>query len=306
MRRRGAGVLALQRAGEGQRDLCVVVVQFADLWDVGIGEEDFASPAGKLLDCGMDPHMICLCKVSGVIACECAAHVRRVQEHKVPRRGVLQDLLEVAAGCTDVVGCKVFRGSVDSVWKVEARVYLAPVRAVEYPYFAFGVLGVDAVERKVHQVYKIRCQFGVRRALVVFLFDSVKVGLSALAPVCCHRRSVFRGHGSQHVLESLRVREHAVERCHRRGDVVEMDPLAAEAQGEKQRRTAGEGLVVGIEFPRQQGDQLREEALLCAHPLEQSHDYTGRAGKPTGPGLRVLGLKPNEDIGAKLRDPHHR
>ena len=61
-----------------------------------------------------------------------------------------------------------------------------------------------------------------------------------------------------------------------------MDPLAAEAQGEKQRRTASEGLVVGIEFPRQQGDQLREEALLCAHPLEQSHDYTGGAGKPTG------------------------
>ena len=74
------------------------------------------------------------------------------------------------------------------------------------------------------------------------------------------------------------MREHAVQRCHRSGDVVEMHPLAVEAQGEQQRRAACKGLMVGIEFPRQQGDQLREEALLCAHPLEQSHDYTGRAG----------------------------
>ena len=296
--RRGVGLLA----GEGQRDMCVVVIQLADLWDVGIGEEDFASPAGKLLDCGMDPQMVCLCKVSGVIARERAAHVRRVQEHKVPRRSVLQDLLEVAAGCTDVVGCKVFRGTVYLCGEVEARVCLAPGGAVEYPYFAFGVLGVDVAETEVHQADKLRRQLRVRTALVVLLFDSVKVGLSALAPVCCHRRSVFRGHGSQHVLESLRVRQHAVQRRHRRVGVVEMDPLAAEAQGEKQRRTASEGLVVGNEFPRQQGDQPREEALLCA----QSHDYTGGAGKPTGPGLRVLGLKPVEDIGAKIRGTYHR
>ena len=121
----------MERAGEGQRDLCVAVIQLADLWDVGIGEEDFASPAGKLLDCGMDPQMVCLCESPRVISRECAAHVRRVQEHKVPRRGVLQDLLEVAAGCTDVVGGEVCcRGAVYLCGEVEARVCLAPGGAV--------------------------------------------------------------------------------------------------------------------------------------------------------------------------------
>ena len=138
--RRGAGLLALQRAGEGQRDLCVVVVQLGYSWDVGICQEDFASPACKLLKCGMDPQMVGLCKVSGVISRECA--VRRVHEHEVPRRGVLHDLLEVAAGCTDVVGCKVFRGSVDLFREIEACVsFLAPILPVEYPCFPLCVLG---------------------------------------------------------------------------------------------------------------------------------------------------------------------
>ena len=132
----------------------------------------------------------------------------------------------------------------------------------------------------MHQEDKHRRPLGVRREPVVFRLHRVKVGLSALAPVCCHRRSVFRGHGSQHVLEFLRlVLDHAVECSHCGVGVVEMHALAGEPQGEKERRAACEGLVVGIEIPRHQGDQLGEEALLCAHPLEQSHDYTGGAGK---------------------------
>ena len=56
--RRGAGLLAQQRAGEGQRHLCVVVVQLGYLWNVGICQEDFASPACKLFKCGKYPQMV--------------------------------------------------------------------------------------------------------------------------------------------------------------------------------------------------------------------------------------------------------
>ena len=54
---RGAGLLAQQCAGEGQRDLCVAVIQIAYLWDVCVREQYFASPAGKRRRCFAPTHL---------------------------------------------------------------------------------------------------------------------------------------------------------------------------------------------------------------------------------------------------------